>query len=83
MISQEAFSKRIRYLVVAFLFIFLIFGVRLIDVQAVQASGYSKRAANEMVSKSTWLAPRGTITDVNGIVSVSYTHLTLPTIYSV
>jgi len=68
MISQEAFGKRIRYLVVAFLFIFLIFGVRLIDVQAVQASGYSKRAANEMVSKSTWLAPRGTITDVNGIV---------------
>ena len=51
-----------------FILIFLIFGVRLIDVQAVQASGYAKRAVNEMVNKSTWLAPRGTITDVNGIV---------------
>ncbi len=68
MISQEAFGKRIRYLVAGFLFIFLIFGMRLVDVQAVQASGYSKRAAHEMVNKSTWLAPRGTITDVNGIV---------------
>ena len=68
MISHEAFGKRIRYLVGAFLFIFLIFGVRLVDVQAVQANGYAKRAANEMVNRSVWLAPRGSITDVNGIV---------------
>ncbi len=68
MISSEAFGKRIRYLVGAFLFIFLIFGARLVDVQAVQASGYAKRATIEMVNKSVWLAPRGTITDVNGIV---------------
>jgi len=67
-ISSEAFGKRIRYLVGALLFIFLIFGMRLIDVQAVQASGYAKRATNEMVNRSVWLAPRGTITDVNGIV---------------
>jgi len=67
-ISNEAFGKRIRYLVGALLFIFLIFGMRLIDVQAVQASGYAKRATNEMVNRSVWLAPRGTITDVNGIV---------------
>ena len=68
MISNEAFGKRIRYLVVILVAIFLLFGVRLIDVQAVQASGYAKRAVNEMVNRSTWLAPRGTITDVNGIV---------------
>ena len=68
MISSEEFGKRIRYLVVGFVLIFIIFGVRLIDVQAVQASGYAKRATNEMVNKSVWLAPRGTITDVNGIV---------------
>ena len=68
MISHEAFGKRIRYLVVGFLLIFLIFGVRLVDVQAVQASGYAKRATNEMVNRSIWLAPRGTITDINGIV---------------
>ena len=68
MISNEAFGKRIRYLVVILVAIFLLFGVRLIDVQAVQANGYAKRAVNEMVNRSTWLAPRGTITDINGIV---------------
>ena len=68
MISSEAFGKRIRFLVVGFVVVFTIFGFRLVDVQAVQASGYAKRATNEMVNKSTWLAPRGTITDVNGIV---------------
>lgn len=55
-------------MVAGFVLIFIIFAVRLVDVQAVQASGYAKRATNEMVSKSVWLAPRGTITDVNGIV---------------
>ena len=68
MISGDTFRKRIRYLVGGFLFIFLIFAARLIDVQAVQASGYAKRATNEMVNRSVWLAPRGTITDVNGVV---------------
>ena len=68
MISNEAFGKRIRYLVVGFLLIFFIFGVRLVDVQAVQAGGYTRRATHEMVNRTIWLAPRGTITDVNGIV---------------
>ena len=54
MISNEAFGKRIRYLVVILVAIFLLFGVRLIDVQAVQANGYAKRAVNEMVNRSTW-----------------------------
>jgi cell division protein FtsI (penicillin-binding protein 3) len=67
-ITSEAFGKRIRTLVVFLLVVFLIFGVRLIDVQAVQANGYAKRAANEMVNRSVWLAPRGTITDINGVV---------------
>ena len=68
MISSEAFGKRIRYLVAALIVIFFLFGVRLVDVQAVQAKGYATRAANEMVNRSVWLAPRGTITDVDGIV---------------
>jgi len=66
--SQEVFGKRVRYLVGVLLFIFFLFGARLVDVQAVQAKGYATRAANEMVNRSVWLAPRGTITDVNGIV---------------
>ena len=68
MMTSELFNKRVRSLVVLFLVVFLVFGARLIDVQAVAASGYAKRAANEMVSSSVWLAPRGTITDVNGVV---------------
>ena len=68
MISSEAFGKRIRNLLLVFFVIVLLFGVRLIDVQAVQAHGYTKRAVNEMVNRSVWLAPRGTITDVNGVV---------------
>ena len=55
-------------MVMGFSLIFLIFAVRLVDVQAVQANGYAKRATHEMVNKSIWLAPRGTITDINGIV---------------
>jgi cell division protein FtsI (penicillin-binding protein 3) len=68
MISNEAFGKRVRYLVGGLLLIFFVFGARLVDVQAVQAKGYATRAADEMVNRSVWLAPRGTITDVNGIV---------------
>ena len=68
MITSELFTKRVRYLVAGCVVIFFIFGIRLVDVQAVQAGGYAKRAANEMINKSIWLAPRGTITDVNGIV---------------
>ena len=68
MMTNEAFGKRIRFLVIGFIVVFFIFGVRLIDVQAVQARGYAKRAVNEMVNRSVWLAPRGTITDINGIV---------------
>ena len=48
--------------------VLIIFGLRLVDVQAVQADGYTKRANNEMVTSSVMLAPRGTITDVNGVV---------------
>lgn len=68
MITSELFTKRVRYIVVICVVIFFIFGIRLVDVQAVQANGYAKRVANEMINKSVWLAPRGTITDVNGIV---------------
>jgi len=67
-ISSDEFNKRVRILVTFSLVVFSLFAVRLIDVQAVHASGYAKRATNEMVSQSVWLAPRGTITDVNGVV---------------
>jgi cell division protein FtsI/penicillin-binding protein 2 len=60
-------SKRIRQLVTASGAIFLLFGLRLIDVQAVQAGGYTARANSELLNSSILLAPRGTITDINGV----------------
>ena len=60
-------SKRIRQLVAVSSAVFLLFGLRLIDVQAVQASGYTARANSELLNTSVLLAPRGTITDINGV----------------
>jgi cell division protein FtsI (penicillin-binding protein 3) len=52
------------FAIIAFL---LLFGLRLIDVQAVHASTYAAKASKEMTTISTALAPRGTITDRNGV----------------
>jgi len=43
------------------------FGVRLIQVQALQAGDYRSRAVNEMEKVKTLQAPRGQITDINGV----------------
>ena len=67
MSERAAFQRRIYALIVLAGFIFSIFSIRLIDVQAVQASGFAQRASNEMWNSSILLAPRGTITDVNGL----------------
>lgn len=42
------------------------FGLRLVQVQAVQAGEYRERAVNEMEKVKTLQAPRGEITDING-----------------
>ena len=44
-----------------------LFGVRLVQVQALQASDYRARAVNEMERVKTLQAPRGEITDINGV----------------
>lgn len=43
------------------------FGLRLVQVQALQASDYRSRAVNEMEKVKTLQAPRGDITDINGV----------------
>jgi cell division protein FtsI (penicillin-binding protein 3) len=43
------------------------FGLRLVQVQAVQAGDYRERAVNEMEKVRTLKAPRGEITDINGV----------------
>jgi len=67
MSETQLTTKRIMQLVSLAAGIFLLFGLRLIDVQAVQASGYTARANSELLNSSTLLASRGTITDINGV----------------
>ncbi|MEI9908149.1 MAG: hypothetical protein WDO06_09980 [Actinomycetota bacterium] len=49
------------------LVVLILFALRLIDIQAVQASTYAEKATSEMTTISTALAPRGAITDINGV----------------
>jgi cell division protein FtsI (penicillin-binding protein 3) len=44
-----------------------LFGLRLVQVQAVQANDYRSLAINEMERVKTLQAPRGEITDINGV----------------
>jgi cell division protein FtsI (penicillin-binding protein 3) len=59
--------SRIRLLVLVITVFMLLFGVRLVQVQALQAGEYRLRAVNEMENTRSLLAPRGEITDVNGV----------------
>jgi cell division protein FtsI (penicillin-binding protein 3) len=47
--------------------IMFLFGLRLVQVQAVQANDYRSLAINEMERVKTLQAPRGEITDINGV----------------
>jgi len=59
--------NRIRLLLLMIAVVMLLFGVRLVQVQAVQAGDYRMRAVNEMENTRTLPAPRGAITDINGV----------------
>ena len=59
--------SRIGTLLFSVLFILGLLALRLVDIQAVQAHTYALRAANEMETISTMPAPRGSITDINGV----------------
>ena len=60
-------ASRIRALIVFILIFFLLFAARLIQIQAIQASDYRSKAANEMESTRAIPAARGEITDINGV----------------
>lgn len=59
--------SRIGTLLFSVIFILLLLAFRLVDIQAVEARSYALRAANEMSTISTMPAPRGPITDINGV----------------
>ena len=59
--------SRIAILVTIIFGLFILLTFQLIRVQVVQASDYQAKAANEMQSTRVIPAPRGEITDVNGV----------------
>ncbi len=59
--------KRIRTLLFATFALFGVIIAQLFSVQVVRAGTISERAANELLSTSTLIAPRGVISDVNGV----------------
>jgi cell division protein FtsI (penicillin-binding protein 3) len=60
-------ASRIRILIIFILTFFLLFTIRLIQIQGIQASEYRNKAANEMESTRAIPAARGEITDINGV----------------
>jgi len=59
--------NRIRALILMTAVVMFLFGLRLVQVQALQANDYRSRALNEMQKVKTLQAPRGDITDINGV----------------
>jgi len=60
-------KARINILVIGIFCLFILLACQLFRVQVIQASSYQAKAANEMQSTRVIPAPRGKITDVNGI----------------
>jgi cell division protein FtsI (penicillin-binding protein 3) len=67
MTHKKLVQGRIQKLVILSFTVLIVFALRLIQVQAVQADAYTARAQIELMSSSVLLAPRGTITDINGV----------------
>ncbi len=67
MSHRSLVHNRIRFLLLLSFALLIVFALRLVQVQAVQANSYTARAQNELMSSSVLLAPRGTITDINGV----------------
>jgi len=60
-------KSRIKILVLCMVAIFGLLTAQLIRVQVIQANHYQSKAANEMESTRVIPAPRGDITDINGV----------------
>ncbi len=60
-------KSRIKVLILLILFSFGILAAQLVRVQVVQAGSYQEKAASEMELTRNTPAPRGEITDINGV----------------
>ncbi|NCV74138.1 MAG: penicillin-binding protein 2, partial [Actinobacteria bacterium] len=65
--QQYIVQSRIRKIIAIATVLFMLFGLRLIEIQAIRANGYVKKATNELSKSATLLAPRGAIYDKNGV----------------
>jgi cell division protein FtsI (penicillin-binding protein 3) len=64
---KNEFQQRITKLIAILAVGVVVLGIRLLDVQGINSGDYVTRAENELYLTSTLLAPRGEITDINGI----------------
>ena len=60
-------TTRIKHLLALTLVMLMVFTIRLVDIQAVRAANIAKKVTNELTKRTTIPAPRGTITDINGV----------------
>ena len=60
-------KSRIKILIIGVFMIFVLLALQLVRVQVIQAREYQSKAANEMESTRNTPAPRGEITDINGV----------------
>lgn len=60
-------KSRIRIMALVFTIILSLFSIQLVRVQIIEAADYKLRAIDEMETVRTVQAPRGDITDINGV----------------
>ena len=60
-------TTRIKHLLALTLVMLMVFTIRLVDIQAVRAANIAKKVTNELTKRTSIPAPRGTITDINGV----------------
>ena len=63
----DLLAKRIRTLFIILLVIFMLFAARLVQIQGIKSAEYTRKAVNEMEKTRVIPAPRGDITDINGV----------------
>ncbi|MBM3731250.1 MAG: penicillin-binding protein 2 [Actinobacteria bacterium] len=67
MSQDQIVQDRIRKVVAVLIIIMMLFGLRLIEIQAIRAQEYVEKVDIELNKSATLLAPRGAIFDKNGV----------------
>jgi len=67
MSQDQIVQDRIRKVVAVLIILMMLFGLRLIEIQAIRAQEYVEKVDIELNKSATLLAPRGAIFDKNGV----------------